>query len=147
MQFKELLKIKTILVENSFFFSFFIFFSPTNVKQFYFGIQPFPVVCLGSSTTAGVSLSQLPSAGSQVANLQQETRFPLSVGMQERRDIYLFIYCPARGQVRGNVHILNVCISAGPEHKFALAEETVAKIRLYFFFLISEVQHDFVYMF
>lgn len=38
-----------------------------------------------------VSVSRLPGAGSQVANLQQETRFPLSVGMQERgRCIYLF---------------------------------------------------------
>lgn len=52
---------------------------------------------------------------------------------------YLFIF-PQETHVSRNMHLLNVCLLAGPQHKFALAEETVAKIRLYFFlFCISEV--------
>lgn len=43
--------------------------------------------------------------------------------------MYLFIF-PQEADESGNVHILNVCILSGPEHKFALSEETVAKIRL-----------------
>lgn len=68
----------------------YFFFSVLMWNSFTLVSRPLHVFCLGSCTTDGVSLSQLPSAGSQVANLQQETWFPLSVGMQESRNTYLF---------------------------------------------------------
>ena len=46
----------------------------------------------------------------------------------------IYLYSLQEASVRGNVHILNVYILAGPKHKSALAEETVAKISLFFFF-------------
>lgn len=65
-----------------------------------------------------------PSAGSQVANLQQETQFPLSVVV---KGSCVSLFFPQVADVRGKVHILNVCILARPEHKFDLAEETGKK--------------------
>lgn len=92
------------------------------------------VSCRGSNTTAG---------GSQFTNLWQEPSL-YSISRQARGAVACVCTClfmfPQETHVSRNMHILNVCLLAGPQHKFALAEETVAKIRLYFFlFYISEV--------
>lgn len=100
-----------------------------NVKHFSFGGQPILCLLQGQQQHCRWLSGCKPGTGNPLSFISGHTR--RAGGCVHA---YLFIF-PQETHVSRNIHILNICLLAGPQHRSALAEETGNDQTLVFSFL------------